>query len=93
MTPEPICIDLTDGSSFSAMVHVESEKLHINLGWMFGAFVIKPESARQVCRRILDMLGPERCLDMLDEKVQCTLNRGHEEEHVGYDKTLGPVRW
>lgn len=53
--PEMIVIDLTDGSHFSAMIHVESGKLHVALPWL-GTFVIQPESAHQVCERILELL-------------------------------------
>ena len=93
MTPEPICIDLTDGSSLSALAHVESGKLHINLGWL-GTFVIEPESARAVCRRLLDMLGPDRCLSVHPEVgAWCTREKGHKSAHVGYGKAFGPVTW
>lgn len=56
--PEPIVIDLADGSTLKAMIHVESGKLHLNTGW-FGTFVLNPESVTQVCLRILQLLRGE----------------------------------
>ena len=53
--PEPICIDLADGSTFEAMIHVENGKLHVALPFL-GSVVIHGESANQVCVRILDLL-------------------------------------
>jgi hypothetical protein len=57
--PEPIVLELSDGSRLTAMMHVESGKLHLDLGWI-GTFVIEPMSARNICGRILHLL--DKCV-------------------------------
>jgi hypothetical protein len=62
MNPETMVLQMTDGTCFTALVHMESGKLHIQAGG-FLSFVVEPESARQVCHRLLEMI--------LDEKDGC----------------------
>lgn len=57
MKPEPMVLQMTDGTELAAMVHMESGKLHIQAG-KFLIFVVEPDSVRQVCHRLLEM-----CLD------------------------------
>ena len=57
MTPEHIVLQMTDGTQFDALVSVESGKLHMSAGGFMGlTFVIDPDSAKQVCYRILELL-------------------------------------
>jgi hypothetical protein len=59
MTPELMVIQMTDGTEFVALVHMESGKLHVAAGGFLGlTFVLEPKSVRQVCHRLLEM-----CLD------------------------------
>ena len=59
MTPEHIVIQMTDGTEFAALVHVESGKLHVSAGGFLGlTFVLEPKSVRQVCNRLLEMIDP-----------------------------------
>jgi hypothetical protein len=55
MNPEHIVLDLTDGGTLEAMIHVRNGNLHIDCGFL-GTFIIHPKSARQVCHRITEML-------------------------------------
>jgi hypothetical protein len=57
MTPEHMVLQMTDGSQFDAIVKVEKDGLHIEAGGFLAlTFVVRPESARQVAHRILEML-------------------------------------
>jgi hypothetical protein len=56
-------VQMMDGSEFSALVHVESGLLHVagHAGGIFPfTLVIKPGSALQICRRILQLLGDDQ---------------------------------
>ena len=55
MKPERMVLQLTDGTEFAAEVHVESGVLHLNMGWGI-TIVVDPGSARQVCKRILELV-------------------------------------
>jgi hypothetical protein len=55
MNPETMVLHMTDGTCFTALVSVESGKLHIRAG-EYISIVVEPESARQVCHRILEMI-------------------------------------
>jgi hypothetical protein len=64
MTPEVMILELTDGTQFSAEVHVEAGKLHVRVGnWMGMAFVIEPHSVTAICRRILELMPMENVPD------------------------------
>jgi hypothetical protein len=57
MTPEHIVIQMTDGTEFAALVHMESGKLHVKaVGFLGFTFVLEPTSLRQVCNRLLEMI-------------------------------------
>ena len=57
MTPEPICIELADGTSFSAMAQLKDGYLQLDMGGFIGTVKVRPNSAIPVCRRILEILG------------------------------------
>ena len=57
--PEHIVIQMTDGTEFAALVHMEAGKLHVSAGGFMGlTFVIEPGSVRSVCLRLLTLLNP-----------------------------------
>lgn len=67
MTPEHMVLQMTDGSQFDALVKVEKDALVIEAGGFLAlSFRVRPESARQVAHRILEML-----LDATDT-VKCS---------------------
>ena len=55
MTPELMTLHLADGSTFTAEVNMEPDGLHVNAG--FVKDIIQPDSVRQVCHRLLEMIN------------------------------------
>jgi hypothetical protein len=61
MTPEQVAVCCTDGYTFSFLLHAEPDGLHIDTGYL-GKFIIRPDSAYQVCQRILLLISAGRPL-------------------------------
>ena len=59
MTAETMVLQMTDGTAFTALVRMESGKLHIQAG-AFLTFVVEPASACQVCHRLLEIILDEK---------------------------------
>jgi hypothetical protein len=61
MKPEPMVIQMTDGTEFAALVHMESGKVHVSaVGFLGFIFVLEPNSLRQVCNRLLEIMNNEK---------------------------------
>jgi hypothetical protein len=57
MKPEQMTLQMTDGTQFDALVSVQDGILFIDSGFL--VFRFRPESARQVCQRILRLVNDE----------------------------------
>ena len=54
---ETLTLKLADGTEFQAEAYMESGKLHLHIGgWTGFSFVIEPESAKQVCKIVSELL-------------------------------------
>jgi hypothetical protein len=72
MKPEHMVIEFTDGTTFEAIVHIESGKLHVSAGGFMGfTFVLEPRSVREVCRRLLYLMRPPSVCVVCGEEPVC----------------------
>jgi hypothetical protein len=61
MTPEPMILELADGTQIAGTVSLKGGYLCIQIGgWLgMGDILLRPKSATQVCGRILEILDPK----------------------------------